>query len=485
MKKYLTLLVGILIATTTLASAPDTLWTRTYGGTNCEESRSIQQTKDGGFVITGFTYSFGVGTPNYPNVYLIRTNSSGDTLWTKVFGGTGLDIGWATQQTYDGGFIITGYTKSFGAGNWDVYLIRTDSLGDTIWTKTFGGTEDDWGSSVQQTSDSGFIIVGGTCSFGYNVYLIRTNSSGDILWTKVFGGTGGELAWSVQQTQDSGFIITGSTNSFGAGGDDVYLIKINSSGDTLWTKTYGGTDYEYGASVQQVKDGGFIIAGWTNSFGMGIPNYSNVYIIRTDSFGNTVWTKTYGGIYDDCGYSVQQTQDSGFIIAGLTGSYGSGVYVLRTDFFGDTIWTKTIGGTVHDGGYSVQQTEDGGYIIAGYTGSYGAGTDDVYLIRLGKETGVEEKLNPAKAGSKLKIEQNPFSKSTTISYAVGEVSQPRYVSLSLYDIAGKCVKTLVNEQKPAGTYNINLNANELKTGIYFLTLSTDTFETTKKLILIK
>ncbi|MFA5032315.1 MAG: T9SS type A sorting domain-containing protein [bacterium] len=473
------LLFIILTGTNLFASAPDTLWTRTFGGAAGDGGYSVQQTQDSGFIIVGQTWSFGIDSGD---VYLIRTNSSGDTLWTKTFGGAGNDFGWSVKQTQDNGFIIAGYTKSFGAGGYDVYLIKTNSSGDTIWTKTFGGTGSDYGYFVQQTQDGGFIIAGTTFSFGTNgdVYLIKTNSSGDTLWTRTFGGTNYDGGFSVQQTQDGGFIIAG-TYSSGAP-IDVYLIRTNSSGNTLWTKTFGGAGVDEGYSVQQTQDGGFIIAGNTLSFGAG--NW-DVYLIRTNSSGDTLWTKTFGGTDVDESYSVQQTKDGGFIIAGLTQSFGAGnldVYLIRTDSSGDTLWTKTFGGTAVDAGYSVQQTEDGGYIIAGITGSFGAGYGDVYLIRLGKETGVEEKLNIKNQISKLEIGENPITNFANISYTVPSQSG---LELKLYDLSGRCVKTLVNGQKPAGTYTTTLNSKDLKAGIYFVRLVVGGYKETKKLILMR
>ena len=478
MKKYL--LVFIIITGTNLfASAPDTLWTRTYGGSDWNWGSSIQQTSDGGFIIAG-----GTGAGN-PDVYLIKTNSSGDTLWTKTFGGIN-DEGCSVQQTQDGGFIIAGYTGTYGAGSYDAYLIRTDSSGNTLWTKTFGGTNQDFGRSIQQTEDGGFILVGTTSSFGAgyrNVYLIKTDSSGDTIWTKTFGGTGDCGGYSVQQTKDSGFIIAGYTGTFGTDSADVYLIKTDSSGDTLWTRTYGGTKEDESYSVQQTNDNGFIITGWTNSFGAG---GRDIYLIRTNFSGDTLWTKTFGSTGEDYGHSVQQTQDNGFIITGDIFSSGTdgGVYLIRTDSSGDTLWTKTFGGTNDAWGESVQQTEDGGFIVAGAIWSFGAGHNDydVYLIRLGKEVGVEETSNIKTQNAKIEIWQNPFIKSTIIKYQIPVRTR---VILSVYDISGSCVKTLINGEKPAGSYNITLTSKELKTGVYFVRLTAGTFKETKKLILMK
>jgi len=382
----LTILLGLFFASNAIALEPgDTLWTRTYGGSREDRGYSVQQTSDGGYIIAGGTESFGAG--GY-DVYLLKTDSSGDTLWTRTYGGSDSDWGFSVQQTSDGGYIIAGYTYSFGAGERDVYLLKTDSSGDTLWTRTYGGSREDRGYSVQQTSDGRYIIAGYTQSFGEingDVYLLKTDSSGDTLWTRTYGGSREDRGYSVQQTSDGGYIIAGGTESFGAGERDVYLVKTDSSGDTLWTRTYGGSYQDQGFSLQQTSDGGYIIAGVTRSFGAG--GY-DVYFVKTDSSADTLWTRTYGGSDYDWGLSVQQTSDGGYIIAGVTESFGAGnydVYLLKTDSSGDTLWTRTYGGSDDDRGRSVQQTSDGGYVIAGYTGSFGAGYSDVYLVKVSGE----------------------------------------------------------------------------------------------------
>jgi hypothetical protein len=308
----------------------DTLWTKTYGETGIDYGSSVQQTTDGGYIITGNTFSAGV----YDYVYLIKTTSTGNTVWINRYGGTYSNSGNSVQQTIDGGYIITGSLQSTSEGDVDVYLIKTTSTGDTLWTKTYGGTGADRGYSVNQTNDAGYIITGVTSSFGAgsgDVYLIKTTSTGDTLWTKTYGGAVAEYGYSVQQTTDAGYIITGATSSFGAGDNDIYLIKTTSTGDTLWTKMYGGADADYGYSVQQTTDGGYIIAGATSSFGAG---NGDVYLIKTTLTGDTLWTKTYGGSNGDNGNSVQQTTDGGYIITGTTASFGAGsvdCYLIKTD----------------------------------------------------------------------------------------------------------------------------------------------------------
>ena len=475
-------IMGIFILTASALSQPDTLWTQTFGGGNDDIGSSVQQTSDGGYIIAGYTASYGAGS----DVYLIKTDANGNEQWSQTFGGSSGDDGYSVQQTSDGGYIIAGTTYSYGAGSADFYLIKTDANGNESWSQTFGGSGYDRGHSVQQTSDGGYIIAGYTFSYGAgsDVYLIKTDANGNEQWSQTFGGSDSDYGKSVQQTYDEGYIITGQTYSYGAVFEDVYLIKTDANGNEQWYQTFGGSSYDYGYSVQQTSDGGYIIAGSTLSYGAG--GY-DVYLIKTDENGNETWSKTFGGSLGDGSYSVQQTSDGSYIIAGYTFSYGAGgedVYLIKTDMNGNEVWSQTFGGSDWDEGWSVQQTSDGGFVIAGWTYSYGAGGNDVWLIRLESEVGIEERFGSLHPSEFILYPAypNPFNASTVLSF---ELKNAGEVSLIVYDVQGRAVQSLVTGHLSLGYHEVVWDAEDAASGVYFVKLQAGDFVRTQKLLLIK
>ena len=411
-------------------------------------------------------------------------------MWTKTYGGNSYDYGYSIAKSLDGGYIITGYTASFGAGADDVYLIKTDSLGNEEWSQTYGGTDNDWGHFVSQTLDDGYILVGYTSSFGAggrDVYLVKTDSIGDTLWTKTYGSSDTEKGWSVSHTFGGGYIVAGTKQQFGGTWDDMYVVRTDSLGNVQWERTYGGTSLDEGFSIIQASDSGYILLGSTGSFGNGS---WDVYLIKTNSLGDTLWTRTFGGSNWDRGRYVAKTQTGGYIIAGYTMSFGAGgpdVYFIKTDSFGNAEWTKTFGGSGHEHGYCTQQTIDGGYIIAGYTGSFGAGGYDAYLIKTDSEGNVSVKeernqdLSHKTTDLRLLCYPNPFTTSTTIhltsiaqsaegieekTSAQCQVPSDREdIALHIYDVSGRLVKSV-----PLTTNHLSLGT-DLLPGIYFLKLN--------------
>jgi len=316
--------------------SPSPHFCKTIRGPENEWGNSLIQTADGGYAIGGTTTSFGAGLSD---AYLVKLDANGNLQWTKTIGGKDFEDGYSLIQTADGGYAIAGATNSFGTGGYDVYVVKLDANGNLQWTKTIGGKKEDVGlMSLIQTADGGYAIAGATNSFGTgngDVYVVKLDANGKLQWTKTIGGPGDEIGFSLIQTSDGGYAIAGSTFSFGAGGEDVYVVKLDANGNLQWTKTIGGPKREWGSSLIQTSDGGYAIAGSTTSFGAG---QLDVYVFKLDANGNLQWTKTIGGPGDDRGISLLQTSDGGYGIAGYTNSFGASgrdVYVIKLDRNGD------------------------------------------------------------------------------------------------------------------------------------------------------
>ena len=345
-------------------------WSQTFGGEYNDYGYSVQQTTDGGYIITG---GIRVDSLN-SDVYLMKTNENGEEEWTQTFGDEYNDISLSVQQTTDGGYIITGNLR---VGGIITNLIKTNENGEEEWTQSLGDLYF-MGWSVEQTTDGGYILTGFSSDLsGGSLCLIKTTENGEEEWTQTFGGEFYDSGSSVQQTTDGGYIISGhigvdSLNS------DVYLIKTTENGEEEWTQTFGGEFNDFGSSVQQTTDGGYIITGGIRVDSLN----SDVCLIKTTENGEEEWTQTFGGEYNDYGYSVQQTTDGGYIITGgiRVDSLNSDVYLMKTNENGEEELSQSFGGEYNDFGWSVEQTTDGGYIITG-----GIGVDslnsDIYLLK--------------------------------------------------------------------------------------------------------
>ncbi len=305
-------------------------------------------------------------------------------IFQKIFGGTNDDYGYSIQSTYDGGYIIAASTKSFGAGNEDVCLIKTDNQGNFIWLSTYGGVNKDFPRAIIQTLDSGYVVLGSTYSFGAggeDIYLLRMNKFGILQWSKTYGGNNEERGFSIQQTSDGGFIIGGTTMSFGQGLRDAYVIKTNDLGNISWTKVLGGYSGDVCINIQQTNDGGYIFTGAEYSFGAGFSDY---YLVKLNNLGNMEWSKAIGGFNEEHSRIVKQTSDSGFVIIGHTNTWGVGnwdILIVKTNQTGDFLWAKTYGGSNEEFLGNIIITDNDGLIIAGSTLSFGSGSRDLFIIK--------------------------------------------------------------------------------------------------------
>ncbi len=347
------------------------LWSRTLGGTGWDFATAVQETRDGGYVLAGATNSFGAGGQD---ILLVRLDDQGAVLWSSTFGGPGNERAEGVLLDPEDNIIVFGTTDTHGAGSGDFYLIKADANGEEIWSRTYGGSEDEMAGAFERTNDGGFILVGTTRSFGSekrDVYVVRTNSHGDRIWDRRHGSEAHDVAYGVKETTDGGYVVVGATEGTDSGTWDVYLIRMDENGDTLWHRTWGDGGYEVGYSVIEAADLGFFVSGYRDPFG---PDKWDVFLLRTDEDGRILWSTTYGGPGNDRADALQQTEDGGLVIAGSADGYGSGgwdISLIRTDAEGNELWRGTYGGGDTDSAECVIRTRDGGLLLAGGTYSFG------------------------------------------------------------------------------------------------------------------
>ncbi|MBN2543226.1 hypothetical protein JXI42_10210 [bacterium] len=350
------------------------------GGPDNDYVKSVIQTYDGGYAVVGYTVSYGEGEDD---LFLLKFSSAGLFEWSRVVGGISYEWGYSLIQTSDSGFIVGGVTKT-GIPDFDVFLIKFNSTGTVEWSKRLGGEDDDACVSVIQTSDGGFVAAGGTFSYGAgsaDLFIMKFDSYGILEWSKVVGGTDGDYMHSFIRTSDGGFAAAGRTEGYGADWLDIFLMKLDSSGAVEWFKTVGGASFDIGESVIQTSDGGYAVVGYTWSYGEG--GY-DLFLLKFSSAGLFEWSRVVGGISNERGYSLIQTSEGGFLVAGETSSYGEGsndFFLVKCSSIGTVEWSKTIGGLHDDNCISLIRTSDDGFVAAGQTESYGAGYMDIFLVK--------------------------------------------------------------------------------------------------------
>ncbi len=362
------------------------MWNRTFRETYDEIAYSLIQTLDGGYALAGSTDSIGAGNHDF---WLVKTDADGNMQWSRTYGGSQDDAAWCVVQAHDGGFAVAGETRSTGsAGGYDFWLVKVDAAGNLEWNKMYGGTQHERAYCVVNTVDGGYLLAGSRDVAGQlDFYWIKTDSSGNYEWQGWAGGSANEEAHSVVQTTDAGYALAGYTESDGDA--DFWLVKINDVGVKQWNKTYGGAYDDKAYSMVQTSDGGCAMAGTTNLHG---PSYSDFLLVKTDSNGNMQWNKTYnGGAEDDIAYSLVQTNDGGYLLAGSNTPthVRTDWWLAKTDATGNMLWNMTGGETDMDETRSVVETADGGYALAGYTESLVPDTRyDFLLIKVGAEYGL-------------------------------------------------------------------------------------------------
>ena len=484
MLKQLIIMISIvLLSVPVYTQTPDTLWTRTYGSTSDDFGLGVQQTDDGGFIIIGKTDS---NTAGMNDIYLIKTDADGDTLWTRKYGGEFGDAGHYVLQNDGGGYILVckyGLTSS----NCCLHLIKTDENGDTLWTRTH--PDHPVYKHIEQCEDGGYIIAGTT---GYDAAMIKTDSLGEIEWAQTYSGSERDYGTCAVQSSDGGYLLTGSVTQNYPSQTNVFLVKTDAEGDTIWMRSIGEEYVDTGASVIEDSNGDYVVTGMINGE-TGSDTYADVYLVKVDVHGETLWTNFFGGGYLDWGKSVVNSDDGGYVITGLSDygwiiPYEGDLNLIKADRNGNEEWYLSFGGSEYDIGNCVRKTADGGYIVAGTTASYGAGSYDIWLLRFeGEQSDIAESDNDSLKEFELyPAYPNPFNPTTTVSFDLPVSGEIR---LNVYDIQGRFVGAIhespLQTWYPAGQHRVVWDAEGMSSGVYFISIHAEGINQIEKVILVK
>ncbi len=364
------------------------LWTKTFGGIYSDGGKQVYKSDDDKYIIIGYTYSSEFGNSD---MYVVCIDEQGNLLWSSTYGGDGWEYGFGICASHDDGYILTGYSTSFSyytANSKDVFIVKIDEDGNELWSKTYGGSCLDIGRSICQ-SDDGYIICGYTESYGSgenDIYVLSIDEEGTIIWDKQYGGSGAELGYQIKKTSDDNYVIIGGSGSDRAN-YDFYFLKIDDSGNVIWEKYYGAQGgeggYDRGHAVVETNNGDFIIVGETN-YGDAL----NFILIKTDFNGNLEWSKVYGELLHDHGNDIIETSDGNYVICGRFDISSKGyndVGILKINTDGDEIWRRTLSMSGSEWATSLIETADNGLLITGHTNSIGSGNYDMMVIKTDSE----------------------------------------------------------------------------------------------------
>lgn len=501
MKKILFILSLVLIQITSFAQTSVLQWQKCLGGSDEDIAYNCQPTPDGGYIVAGYTISTnGQVTGNHggSDAWIIKLSNNGAIEWQKALGGTGYESAYSIQLTLDGGYIVAGTTSSNNGdtignhGGNDFWVIKLTSLGNILWQKVLGGTNEDGAYSIQPTLDGGYILAGSTLSTngditgnhgGMDAWIVKLDALGALVWQKALGGTGNEQAVSILTTPDGGYIVAGSATSTQGdvsgnhGGTDAWVLKLSANGSVVWQKALGGSGNDVAKEIQKTPEGGYVVALFSGSNDGDITGnhqgvgYYDAWVVKLSNIGAIEWQKALGGTGDDYAYSISNTLDGGYILSGsttsndgdVTGNHGgnngtSDGWIVKLSNNGNLIWQKTFGGAYDDFNYDIQTVNNSGYVVVGYTWSINGdvignhGVQDAWIIKLGPDLSTDTfQLQ------NLMIFPNPTK--NIIQYQTADnVSLEK---ITIIDTTGKIVLT-----QTMNTSQINVES--LESGIYFL-----------------
>lgn len=470
MKRKSIIVLAALLVTQVAAHAelPELLWTRTYGlPNNFDECWDGIKLPNGDVVIAGAT----VISNNHNRIYVVRASSDGAKIWD--FSSGNYNSGQAICRSPDNGFMVAG---SVDLNVERQYIVKLDSSGNAVWTRSYDYWKPGAFRSIRPVGEEGYILAGYETDpvLSDNIILVKINQAGDTLWSRVYGGETAERAWSVRPISDGGFIVAGWTDTLDSENSNFYIIKTDSDGDSVWSRIIGGPWNDEARDIMETPDGGFVFCGDRT-----VADYSpDYYFMKLDSQGDSVWAHIYHGFnaVHRVIHSFIETQDGGYALIGYN-DIGH-IDVFKTDSEGDSLWSIRFvdNSVIRNKSRNIIQTQDGGYFITGFY-------QDIWLGKLSaEETGIVER---PETPNKISLDQNypnPFNASTTISFTLSEEQD---INLAVYDLLGRRIEVLLDGTADAGTHSVIFDAGKYPSGIYFYRLKTGTNSETRSMVLLK
>jgi hypothetical protein len=467
----------------TLSIFSDTAWVYVYGGASHDYAKQIIPTSDSGYLVIGTTSSFGVANSD---VYVIKTDKNCNRQWSRIYGSPSIEWGYAGRETFDGGFIICGFTNQNIFSGYDAYLTKIDASGNLEWNKLLGDADWDFGYGIELSGDSGFMVIGKTYSpsnGGSDVMIIKTDSLGNQIWKKNFGGPEDESANTIYKTPQGDYLVLGETSSFGSGDKDFYILRFDDNGDTLWTRAYGTPAFDAGYSIDTTASGNYFLFG--TSEGNPLRPGKEFYLMELNDSGDTLYTLYDGGPGDEEGRYVLQLPNGDRLFGGMTNSNGLGgkaLYMIGFHSNGSFIGGAYFGGTDDEEGYSVALGKDGQIVFAGTTTSDSFGSEDVYLVRIDSilsyyplsmhyynDSLVSVEYFASAESIQFAVYPNPFHESATVNIGNFTAMNSRQCKINITDITGRTIKTI----SPARFPFLLENKGLLRPGVYLMSLYID------------
>ena len=478
-------ILAMLAIFSSIGSTAQLTWRRAHGGFGSDVGYSVRHTLDGGYIICGATGSFGQGGGD---VYLLKLDSDGHREWSKTFGGSGVEQASSVRQLPDGGFLVIGATNSFGAGGYDGYAVRTTYLGDLVWEETFGSGDWDLLYSFEIDPDGEFIAVGETYSTSSGEpdgWLIRIGELGNAMWQMTYGGDALDYFRAVHPITGGGYVMAGGTQELGT--MDAWVVEVDALGVVNWSAIDGGDSLDHAEDIVPTLDGGYSVLGTTESYS----EWTEMYHYKLDASGAFLWYKHWGQTGNQEGYEHLELIDGRLVSIGYNAAVGAGgkdYYILTSDQMGEFIQGTSYGGSEDEVEYSLDRTTDGGYVLAGLTESWGYGVQDIWVVKVDSALQppfqtVEEWLDPLTIHDPasqidVSIWPSPVAAGGTLYIRCANL----LTEVRLCDITGR--ELLTKEVGNAYEVAMDLRTADLATGTYMLLLGGADWRSTARVLVV-